>query len=104
MKTEKERILEKWLENPSWREYYEEAPSDRCRELIALEFMYSEDGYSDEETEEILREIRRTEETLGLADWKHLFRYCGNNPRKKTIHDRIAELEALDRSTDSSHT
>ena len=39
MKNEMERILKEWLENPFWREYYEEAPSDRCRELIALEFM-----------------------------------------------------------------
>ena len=104
MKNELSKNLEEWLENPFWREYYEEAPSDRCRELIALDFMYSEARCSDEESEEILREMRRTEETLELADWKHLFRYCGNNPRKKTIHDRIAELEALDRSTDSSHT
>ncbi len=104
MKTKKERILEKWLKNPAWREYYEQAPSEKCREFIALEFCYSEARCSDEESEEILREMRRTEETLELADWKHLFRYCGNNPRKKTIHDRMAELEALDRSTDSSHT
>lgn len=90
MKTEKERILRKWLRNPSWREYYEEAPSDRCRELITLEFMYSDDAYDDDQ--EILREMRRVEETLGLADWQHLYRYCGNNPRKKRIHDRIVEL------------
>ena len=90
MKTEMERILGKWLRNPSWREYYEEAPSDRCRELIALEFMYSDDAYDDDQ--EILGEMRRVEETLGLADWQHLYRYCGNNPRKKIIHDRIVEL------------
>ena len=92
MKTEMERILKEWLENPFWREYYEGAPSDRCRELIALEFMYSEDGYDEEELEEIQREMERVEETLGLEDWQHLYRYCGNNPRKKIIHDRIVKL------------
>ena len=34
--------LAEWLENPSWAEYYGGAPSERCREFIALEFYYSE--------------------------------------------------------------
>ncbi len=36
--------LEEWLENPSWAAYYRDAPSERCREFIALEFYYSETG------------------------------------------------------------
>ena len=80
--------LEEWLGNPYWVEYYSGAPSEKCRELIALEFMYS-----DEQSEEVHDEMKRMEETLGLEDWKHLYRYCGNNPRKKTIRDRIAALE-----------
>ena len=83
-----EENLADWLENPSWREYYETAPSERCRTLIALEFWYS--GY---ESEDALRQIEAIEETLDIADWEHLFRWCGNNPRKKAIHDRIRRLE-----------
>ena len=83
------RVVNEWLKNPSWRKYYETAPSDKCRELIVLEFMYSDD---EGETEEILWEMNRVEAELKLADWQHLFRYCGNNPRKKKIHDRIVEL------------
>ena len=25
-------------------------------------------------------------------DWQHLYRYCGNNPRKKLIQSKIREL------------
>ena len=79
-------ILNEWLENPSWREYYEKAPSEKCREVIALEFMYSE-----LETEEILEELEAAEKELALEDWQYLYRYA-HGPEKKRIHDRIVEL------------
>ena len=87
MKDRMDENLNEWLENPAWREYYEEAPSGKCREWIALEFRYSET-----EDEETALEMDRMEEELSLEDWRHLYRYCGNNPRKKKIHDRIAAL------------
>ena len=98
-----EKTVRAWMKNPFWREYYEQAPSGKCRELIALEFRYS-DG--DGDPEELLREMGHAEAELGLEDWKHLFRYCGNNPRKKIIHDRIAEMARgiVDKPEDSSHT
>ena len=79
-------ILNEWLENPSWREYYEKAPSEKCREVIALEFVYSE-----LETEEILEELEAAEKELALEDWQYLYRYA-HGPEKKRIHDRIVEL------------
>ena len=79
-------ILNEWLENPSWREYYEKAPSEKCREVIALEFVYSE-----LETEEILEELEAAEKELGLEDWQYLYRYA-HGPEKKRIHDKIVEL------------
>ena len=79
-------ILNEWLKNPSWREYYEKAPSEKCREVIALEFVYSE-----LETEEILEELEAAEKELALEDWQYLYRYA-HGPEKKRIHDRIVEL------------
>ncbi len=79
--------LVSWLENPFWREYYELAPSEACRQLVTLEFLYSE-----YETEEICLAMDAVEEELALADWQHLYRYCGINPRRKKIHDRIIAL------------
>lgn len=80
--------LEDWLGNPSWRAYYEEAPSGKCRELIALEFYYSE-----YEMDETVREMETIEGELALEDWRYLYRHCGNNPRKKMIRERMEELE-----------
>ena len=80
--------LEEWLKNPSWAEYYNGAPSDRCREFIALEFYYSE--YEEEETAE---EMDRIEGELGIDDLRHLMAWCGNNPRKGTLARKIREME-----------
>ena len=80
-------ILNEWLKNPFWREYYELAPSDKCREMIALEFMYSE-----YDSREIAAEIDEKEKELTLEDWQHLYRYCGNNPSKTYIRKKIREL------------
>jgi len=83
--------LETWLENPYWREYYETAPSDLCRTVISLEFWESE-----HETGAADYVIRDLESSLSAEDWRHLGRYCGNNPRKQYIHDRILDLELKD--------
>ena len=83
--------LEEWLENPHWREYYESAPSDHCRLLIALEFWYSETG-----SNAAVEAMRIAEEGLSLDDWQHLYKYCGNNPRKAVIHDRIMDIQLKD--------
>ena len=80
-------ILNKWLKNPYWRGYYEQAPTENCREMIALEFMYSEN-----DSEEIAAALDEKERTLTLKDWQHLYKYCGNNPRKKLIQNRIREM------------
>ena len=79
--------LKGWLRNPCWREYYEGAPTEKCRELIAMEFYYSE-----YELDETAAELDRIEEKLSLEDWKYLLKWCDNNPRKKIIHDRIVAL------------
>ena len=78
--------LESWLENPSWREYYETAPSETCRTVISLEFWESE--YETGAADDVIRSL---EDSLSAEDWNHLYKYCGNNPRKKYIHDRMQE-------------
>ena len=75
--------LREWLVNPHWREYYQKAPSRRCRTLITLEFWYSET-----ESEAAAEAMNLLEEKLSAEDWDHLYRYCGNNPRKEYIRRR----------------
>ena len=86
MKEEYKGILNEWLKNPSWREYFEKAPSEKCKKVIALGFVYSE-----LETEEILDELEAAEKELALEDWQYLYRYA-HGPEKKRIHDWIVEL------------
>ena len=80
--------LAEWLENPAWAAYYHGAPSERCREFIALEFRYS-----DYEEDEDAEKMDRIEETLDVTDLKYLMRFCGNNPRKGVLARKIAEKE-----------
>ena len=87
MKEKYEETLREWLKNPYWREYFEKAPSEKCRDVIMLEFLYSE-----EETEEVEEALDKAEKELKLEDWQHLYRWCGNSPEKKRIHDRIVAL------------
>ncbi len=81
--------ISEWLENPAWREYYEDAPSDRCRKFIALEFRYS-----DTEDDETAKQMDAVEAELSVQDLRYLARYAGNNPRKADLMKRIAALEA----------
>lgn len=80
-------VLDEWLENPVWREYFETAPSLQCREMIALEFMYNE-----YESEEIAAALDEKEDELKLEDWQHMYKYCGSDPVKGYIRKKIREL------------
>lgn len=82
------KTLQEWLENPAWSRYYDTAPSERCREFIALEFYYS-----DTEDEAAAVKMDEIETTLNINDLKHLVRYAGSNPRKGALLRRIAEME-----------
>ena len=79
-----------FLENPYWREYYETAPGEACRKYIAMEFYLSE--HEIPEAEEVLNEM---EEKLSSEDWKHLLKYCGNNPRKGYIMKKIRAMTGM---------
>lgn len=81
-------VLDGYLENPYWAEYYHSAPSDRCREFIALEFYCSE--VEDDEAGEAMDLI---EEQMNAEELRHLMKHCGNNPRKGILARRIAEQE-----------
>ena len=85
--------VREWMENPYWKEYYETAPSEQCRKLIALEFWYSDHDCPDADAvREIIPAMEEAEKGLALEDWKHLDRFCGINPRKAQIRKWIEEL------------
>jgi len=80
--------LQNWLRNPAWKAYFDEAPSDRCKEFIALEFYYS-----DTEDEETAQKMDQIEAELNIDDLRHLVKYAGNNPRKAALIHRIEKLQ-----------
>lgn len=83
--------LSEWIENPSWKEYFEKAPSIECQTLIGLEFYYSE-----YETDAAIEAMEIVENDLSLEDWEYLYKHCRNNPRKSMIHNKIMDLKLAD--------
>ena len=82
-----EANLKRWLENPFWAEYYNGAPTERCRRYIALQFYFS--WYGDDDS---VRALKEAEAELGVPELRYLVKYCGNNPKRKAFHDRIRAL------------
>lgn len=81
--------LDHWLRNPYWNKYYITAPSQLCREYIALKFWNS---HHPDYHPAILEERKRIEDEMRLEDWQHLLEYCGNNPWRLKVKNRIKEL------------
>ena len=81
------RVVDEWKKNPRWREYYEKAPSESCREIIVLELLYNLYG-----TKEIAARLDELEDKLVLEDWQHMGKYCRDDTVMKYIRKRIWEL------------
>ena len=85
--TQGEKALEIFLENETWRAYYDGAPSPACGKAIEGECVRSLNRlYGAEYAKEAL------EAALGLEDWQYLYRHCKASPRKGFIARKIAEL------------
>lgn len=87
-KREFDAAVAEFMENSYWKKYYENAPTELCKEYITMEFYSSE--YQTPEAEAVMGEM---EEELALEDWKYLLKYCGNNPRKTFILKKIDSLK-----------
>lgn len=59
--------LKIWLQNPTWKAYYDEAPSERCKEYIALDFYASET-----ESDEAFNALDAMLKTLDYEDVNYL--------------------------------
>ncbi len=81
-----------FVENPHWKKYLEEAPSGECKAYIKLNFYLSDIESDGPEKDAVIDKMNAYEDKLGLADWKHLLKYAGNNPFAGKCKKRIAEL------------
>ena len=80
--------LGEWLDNPYWKAFYEEAPTEACKKYVAIYFYAS-----DTEDEAAFEEMDKLEKDFGLSEWKHLLKFSGNTPEKAKIMKKIQELE-----------
>ena len=81
-------------ENPYWKEYYEEAPTDNCKLYIAFEFLLSEAALNDWhiDEDEIREKKKQLEGSFRYPDWMHLHKYSGHNPLRSYYRRKMEEL------------
>lgn len=79
----------------AWLEEYNKAPSKECKAFEALTTFTAELEWNKyfSTYEEYQAEIARLESKLTLADWKHLYKYSGNNPWRLKCKEMIEKLE-----------
>lgn len=79
--------LDEWLQNPTWKELYDGAPSAACRKYIAMDFYASET-----EEDEAFDELDRMLEALDAEDLKYLYNGA-EGPEKKRFAQLIAQKQ-----------
>lgn len=91
-KSKVEAAKELFSENSYLNDMYENAPSEECKERIALTFYYSTFWDEAHDDEEFFKALQDVEDKLDVEDWKYLLKYQGNNPGRVKIKQKIREL------------
>lgn len=85
-KSEQKEAYETFLANPHYREEYENAPSEVCREYIAYQFCGSTFEYPDDSSyQDCLFD------KMSAEDFLYMSKYVGNNPLKGYFLKRAQE-------------
>lgn len=79
--------LDEWLQNPSWADVYNGAPSEACRKYISMMFYASET-----EDEEAFEKLDELESGLLIDDLKYMMANSAG-PEKARLAKKIAALE-----------
>ncbi|MCD8106800.1 MAG: hypothetical protein LUE20_02405 [Oscillospiraceae bacterium] len=89
-----ERGLQEFFENPYWKKHYEKAPSDICREYIALGFARSVDFF-DCKTDVDNSGLKRRKEELtayfDIEDWRYTIINAGHYMAKINLCKQMEE-------------
>lgn len=83
-----QKAIEEFTKNNYWKKYYELAPSDGCKQHIALTFCYSLYG----EPADIKQREASLEADFSVSDWQYLYDHEGINPFKAKCKKKIEEL------------
>lgn len=80
-----------YKKNPYWAGYYDDAPSDNCRKLIAAIWVSSL-FHVPESDDEFVNLRLKLEENLTREDWEHLYWYAGNTTWRGYCNQKIQEM------------
>lgn len=83
-------VLSQVCKNPYWKEYYENAPTDKCKYYIALGFLLSQPEFCIDQ-DEIRNEKKSLEDSFEFLDWKHLYTYSGHNPLRCYYRNKMEQ-------------
>ena len=90
-----EESLEKAMKNKYWKEQYENAPSEECKEYLKYTFCYS-DNFDPEENEKEFDELQKeVEGKLAVDDWEYLKEMVPNSPFVGYCNMKIKELNKI---------
>ena len=90
-KKKMESAFQLYMKNPSWRDYYNNAPSEDCKNYIRFGWYRSQYGEpKDPEEFKKLRDLYWNK--LSIKDWEYIRDHAGNSPFRKVCSDKIREL------------
>ena len=88
-----ERAIQSFRQNPFWRGYYDDAPTERLKEWIGYQFCFSS-GVKPKD--DVISNLKRLENELNYQEWEYLHKYAGNNPFKARCRRMMEELKNME--------
>ena len=95
MNIQKEKeSFEAFMENPYWKETYENAPSEECKDYWRFSFYLSEYYDPDApEASDFLEMKAFYHDRLSIEDWKYIKKNSSCSPFRGYINNRIKQLQ-----------
>ena len=94
MKVDDKKVEEafvEYMENPAWKRYYENAPTDECRQYIKFNWYRSKFG-EPKDVEEFKRLRNDYWSKLSVEDWEYIMENVGNSPFRAVCKEHISRL------------
>ena len=88
MRETEDELFQKYMRNPHWKRFYENAPSDVCKEHIRLTFVQDALNWDD-----FVGKTDALEKKFSVADCKYWMENSVGTPYWSVMKKRIEELE-----------
>lgn len=90
-KKKMQTAFEAFMANPSWKRYYEGAPSDACKRYIKFTW-YRSKFDEPKDPKEFIKLRDEHWDALSVEDWQYIMDNIGNSPFRKVCKEKIAKL------------